>query len=233
MALRILGDADMAETHGLLPWSSNYTFLVELAYDGQRALAIYKPLKGERPLWDFPDGCLYQREMAAFLVSEALGWSVIPPTVIRSGPHGIGSVQLYVPHDPEQHYFTFGRRFPDRLKRISLLDHVINNADRKGGHCLLSYDDEVWAIDHGICFHHQDKLRTVIWDFANQPIPDAMMENLIDLCDELSNGALGNQLNDLITRREQMALRRRIDRLIETGMYPEPGPGRNYPWPPV
>jgi uncharacterized repeat protein (TIGR03843 family) len=232
-AVRLLRDGKLYETRGLLPWSSNYTFLVAIRDGELDAPAIYKPRRGERPLWDFPDGTLCQREVAAFHVSEALGWHIVPPTVLRDGPQGVGSLQLYVGHDPEQNYFTFGPQFRSQLMRIVLFDHLLNNADRKGGHCLLSDGGHIWAIDHGICFHAQPKLRTVIWDFAGEPIPPDLLKDTASLCERLSQPDMRQILSTLLSRAEIEALYRRAEQLVAEGIYPHPGPGRNYPWPPV
>jgi hypothetical protein len=230
-ALRLLKQGVIEEMHGLLPWSSNYTFLVRVSDGELDALAIYKPRRGERPLWDFPDGSLCQREMAAFEVSEALGWHIVPPTVLRNGIHGYGMVQLFVPHDPELNYFTFEPEVKPQLARVALFDHVVNNADRKGGHCLLDRHGMIWTIDHGICFHAQPKLRTVIWDFAGQQIPAVLLKDLRTLIANFSD--LSQKLKPLLTSHEIDALRRRTKALIDNGVYPQPGSGRNHPWPPV
>jgi uncharacterized repeat protein (TIGR03843 family) len=232
-ALKLLREGELQEAHGLLPWSSNYTFLMRIADSEMEALAVYKPRRGERPLWDFPDGTLCQREVAAYLVSEALGWHIVPPTLLRDGPHGPGSVQLFVGHDPEQNYFNFEPEIRPQLMRVALLDQLINNADRKGGHCLLDLRGQIWAIDHGICFHTQPKLRTVIWDFAGEAIPETLLNNVRDLCALLSETDLSRPLSKLLNRAEMDALQRRADQTIDGGAFCSPGPGRNYPWPPV
>ncbi|MBN1889936.1 MAG: SCO1664 family protein [Thermoflexales bacterium] len=218
------------ELQGLFQWSSNYTFLVKISEGEMEALAIYKPIKGERPLWDFPEGTLALREMAAYLVSEALGWQLVPPTILREGPHGVGAVQLYVDADPEQHYFTFGASHPGEAQRIALFDAVVNNADRKAGHCLIDAQAHIWAIDHGICFSAEPKLRSVIWDFAGLPIPAALMDELRSLKRRLA-GELGRDLAQLLSQAEIRALKRRLKELIERGTFPLPGPERYYPWP--
>ncbi|HEX9260026.1 MAG TPA: SCO1664 family protein, partial [Acidimicrobiales bacterium] len=159
---------------GRMPWSSNGTFLVSLALGDETGQAVYKPVQGERPLWDFPPG-LYKREMAAYLVSEAMGLGVVPVTVVREGPFGIGSLQHFVAADFEQHYFTIHERrddLHDGLRAICALDVVANNTDRKSGHVLLGLDDNLWAIDNGLCFATEFKLRTVIWDFAGEALDD-------------------------------------------------------------
>ncbi len=140
---------------------------------------MYKPTRGERPLWDFPPASLAGREVAAYLVSEALGWRLVPPTIYRKkGPLGPGSLQAFVEHDPEYHYFTFNESDRQRLRPVALFDLLINNADRKGSHVLLDEQDHMWLIDHGVCFHVEDKIRTVIWDFAGEPFPDALCSDL-------------------------------------------------------
>lgn len=233
------------EVVGVLPWSSNYSFLVRVCKEDVELEAVYKPRRGERPLWDFPQGTLCQRELAAFLLSEAIGWHLVPPTVLRQGQHGVGTVQLFIDHDPEQHYFTIegDPRYCEQLQRIALLDLIINNADRKGGHVLLQTGDEagdggfgrLWGIDHGICFHTDQKLRTVIWEFAGTPIPEAMQEDLRALQTQLADSEswISKALAELLAHNEIRALNRRLNRLLEKPVFPEPGPGRHYPWPPV
>ena len=236
------------EVEGLLPWSSNYTFLIRVcanpgtAADLAEVQAVYKPRRGERPLWDFPQGTLHQREQAAFLISEALGWGLVPPTVVRDGPHGVGSLQFFVEHDPDRHYFTFegDSDYRRQLQQIVLLDIVINNADRKSGHVLLAGSAEaapgqLWAIDHGICFHSDYKLRTVIWEFAGMPIPADLLADLKNLQEKLRTNAqvLSTCLQELLNKGEMAALQKRVGQLINKGKFPEPGPGRHYPWPPV
>lgn len=232
------------EIEGLLPWSSNYSFLVHLRgeEDGQPnqiITAVYKPSRGERPLWDFAAGTLCQREVAAFLISDALGWNLVPPTILRQGPHGLGSIQLYIEHDPECHYFTFegSTDFRRTLQQITLFDILINNADRKGGHVLLqesdnsTHRDRLWAIDHGICFHSEYKLRTVIWEFAGSPIPAELVADLTQLKGKLNE--LYPELRLLLSSTEILALEKRLDRIIQWPTFIKPGPGRHYPWPPV
>ncbi len=228
------------EIKGVLPWSSNYAFLAHIGQPEQAVLAVYKPRQGERPLWDFASGTLCQRETAAFVISHALGWDIVPPTVLRQGTHGIGSVQLFINHDPECHYFTFEGEaaFQNSLQQIVLLDVIINNADRKGGHVLLQESDDnaqanrLWAIDHGICFHSEYKLRTVIWEFAGTRIPDPLLADLIKFQAQLHT-LYHASLKQLLTSAEFLALERRLDRIIETKTFIKPGSGRHYPWPPV
>ena len=231
------------EMAGLLPWSSNYTFLVHICGEAEPVRAVYKPQRGERPLWDFPQGSLCHREYAAFLVSDALAWELVPPTVVRDGPHGFGSIQRFIDHDPEQHYFSIEGQpvFRSQLQRMVLFDALINNADRKSGHVLLEESDDprgpdkLWGIDHGICFHAEPKLRTVIWEFANRSIPDDLLADVRRLQKRLHSPAdpLCKQLQGALNSLEIKALRQRAERLIRQGVFPKPGSGRHYPWPPV
>jgi uncharacterized repeat protein (TIGR03843 family) len=220
---------------GLVPWGSNYTFLIRVCNGDKDVKAIYKPRKGERPLWDFTRGTLHQRERAAFLISEGLGWRLVPPTVVRDGPHGDGSVQYFVDHDPDRHYFTFEGQYPEQVQRIVLLDAIINNADRKSGHVLLDASGRLWAIDHGVCFHSDPKLRSVIWEYASLPIPPDQMESLERLRSILLDreSTLRRALSELLSKQESNAVEHRLAQLIEAGIFPQPGPGRHYPWPMV
>jgi uncharacterized repeat protein (TIGR03843 family) len=231
-ALELLEKGDI-EIVGLLPHSSNYTFLTRVRTDREEALAVYKPRRGEMPLWDFPDGTLCRREVAAYEVAEALGWPTVPPTVLRDGPEGPGSLQLFVDHDPEEHYFTLRERRVDDFRRIAAFDVVINNADRKGGHCLLAGDGRIFLVDHGVSFSVEPKLRTVIWDFAGDPLPGDVCEDIARLVGQLHGGPLRDRLGELLTTREMAATLRRAERLVASGRFPQPGPGRPYPWPPV
>lgn len=230
--LRLLADGDL-EILGLLPRASNYTFLAKVSGAGPETLAVYKPQAGETPLWDFPEGTLCRREVAAYLVARALGWPAVPPTVLRKGPEGPGSVQLFVDFDPRHHYFTLIEGRADEFRRIALFDVVANNADRKSGHCLLAVDGRVFVVDHGVCFSPAPKLRTVIWDFAGEPIPRALADDLRRLADGLRTGPLRDELSELLEETEVDAAARRSAALIEAGRFPDPGPGRPYPWPAV
>ncbi len=232
-AINLLQKGELRDTRGALPWGSNYTLLMEIARGDDFTYAVYKPRRGERPLWDFPDGSLYKREVAAFEVSEMLGWQLVPPTIARSGPYGIGMVQMFIPHDTEQHYFTFSDEQKDQLARFALFDYIINNADRKGGHCLLDNAGRIWAIDHGVSFHTQYKLRTVIWDFAGVRIPDELMRDMQNLCEIVESTSGCERLDSLLSPLEVDALRKRIHRLVDSKTFPEAGMGRSYPWPPV
>ncbi len=215
---------------GRLPWSSNLTYLVSLDVAGDVPLnAVYKPAGGERSLWDFPGG-LYRREVAAFALSEALGWGIVPPTVAREdGPFGEGSLQLFVQADYSQHYFTLydeGGHEP-YLRAMCAFDVVANNADRKSGHVLKGPDGRLWGIDHGLCFHTQPKLRTVIWDFADEAVPEELIVNLVGLASDLDDVVGG-----LLSAPERKAIQHRARHLVETGTFPAPaGDRHSYPWP--
>jgi uncharacterized repeat protein (TIGR03843 family) len=211
-----------------LPGSSNVTLLVELTLGDARALAVYKPARGERPLWDFPPG-LFKREIAAWHLSEALGWALVPRTIHRVGPFGEGALQQFVAADFDQHYFTLreDETHHGRLRRICAFDLVANNADRKSGHCLLAPDGAIYAIDNGLCFHVEPKLRTVIWDFAGEPIPETVVEDLARLVDR----GLPERLRDLLDLDEQAALLARARALVKTAHFPADELGHRYPWP--
>jgi uncharacterized repeat protein (TIGR03843 family) len=212
-----------------MPWSSNGTYLATVTLGDACVAAIYKPGRMERPLWDFPDG-LYRREIAAYELSEALGWNFVPPTVgVTDGPLGDGSLQLFVDADFEQHYFTLleEEQHHRALKRMALFDVLANNADRKGGHCLIDASGRIWGIDHGLCFHVQPKLRTVIWDFAGEEIDDEDAEGISRLIDS----DLEQRLGGLLHPEEIRSLRSRGRRLVERGTLPEPRSDRPYPWP--
>jgi uncharacterized repeat protein (TIGR03843 family) len=233
--LELLAQGDL-DVQGMLPWSSNYTLLTTVSCNGLQGLAVYKPRRGERPLWDFPRGTLCQREVAAYVLSEALGWALVPPTVLRDGPYGIGSVQLFIDADQEAHLFTMQKEggFGQAIERLAVFDVLANNADRKSGHCLKGNDGRLWAIDHGICFHAESKLRTVLWDYAGRPFPPDMLADLRDLREQFeSKDSVFAMLEGLLAPDELRVLRRRLDRLVATGKHPDPGPGRNVPWPPV
>ena len=227
--LALLQRADL-EILGLLPRASNYTFLAK-ATDGEtQALAVYKPRAGEAPLWDFAEGTLCRREVAAYIVARALGWPFVPPTILRDGPEGPGSVQLFLEFDPDAHYFTMVAERPDDFRRIALFDAVVNNADRKGGHCLLARDRRVFVVDHGVCFHDEPKLRTVIWDFVDEPLPDDLVHDLTRLRDRL-RGDVAARLGELLMADEIAATIERVDGLLSAGRFPRPGAERPYPWP--
>lgn len=232
--LTLLQDGSLV-IQGLLPEGSNYTFLTLVSHDDQQTYAVYKPTRGEQPLWDFPESTLAYREVAAFVVSEALGWHFVPPTVYRTeGPHGPGSLQFFVHTEPDCHYFTLSPEDKAALlPRVALFDILVNNADRKGGHILKDTQGKLWLIDHGICFNAQPKLRTVVWDQAGEPIPDDLRAEMAAFRQQLDEAPLKKALNTLLAADEVAALRRRTDRLLAAKVFPQPGPGRNYPWPPL
>ncbi len=221
------------EIEGRMPYSSNATFLVHVSANGASHPAIYKPTRGERPLWDFEPG-LHRREVATYLLSEYLGLGVIPPTVLRDGPLGEGSVQWFVVADHSQHYFTIHETHPDlhdRLRAMALLDVLANNTDRKSGHVLLipERDGEpasVWGIDNGLCFAAESKLRTVIWEFGDEEIPEPWLERVGTLCDRVPL-----EVATLLADDEVDALRRRADWCVTHRRFPTDPSGRRYPWP--
>lgn len=224
---RLLAEGEI-DVVGRMPWSSNGTYLIEVRSGDVCARAIYKPRDHERHLWDFPPG-LDRREVAAFELSRALGWHLVPTTVLRDGPLGEGSVQRFVDADFEQHYFTLHEsgRHHDRMQAMCLFDIVANNTDRKSGHCLVSVDDELFGIDHGLCFHENFKLRTVIWDFAGEPIPDQLQTDVTALLD----GETLSAVDAMLTDTEQEAMRTRISHVMHMKTFPVDPSGRAYPWP--
>jgi hypothetical protein len=221
------------EVLGLLPRASNFTFLARVSGGEEQTLAVYKPRSGEAPLWDFPEGSLAAREVAAFVVASDLGWPRVPPTVLRDGPQGTGSVQRFVAFDPDRHYLTMQEERPDDFRRVALFDVVVNNADRKSGHCLLAEDGELFVVDHGVCFHEEPKLRTVIWEFAGEPIPPSAASDLEGFGARLQADPLRERLRTLLSPAELEATGERLRDLLRSGRFPEPGPGRPFPWPVV
>lgn len=216
---------------------SNYTFLVKIfPEEALPFLAVYKPVEGERSLWDFPENTLAQREVAAFLIAEALGWQFVPPTVFRNdGPYGPGSVQLFIEHDADLHYFNFGDAEIQRLRPVVLFDLLINNADRKGGHIILGEDQHLWLIDHGLCFHEEEKLRTVLWDFAGEAIPVELRAALEKILSKLgASSELLDKLGKFLFPVEIAALLKRTKALITCKEFPfPPKDRRGYPFPPI
>ena len=244
---------------GRMPWSSNATFLCELHEPGRRpdgglppddgeggddedggdadpidttarplGRAIYKPHAGERPLWDFPDG-LYRREVAAYELARAIGWDVVPPTVARDGPFGVGSAQWFIDADFEQHHFTLieDEVHHEQLMRLCAFDIVANSTDRKGGHVLIDGDGHLWGIDNGLCLHAEFKLRTVIWEFGGEPLPAEVVEDLCAFLDRPLPDALAELLDPL----ERDALRTRARALVAEGRFPIDHSGQRVPWP--
>ena len=212
---------------------SNHASLVDVSGSNWSLPAVYKPAEGERPLWDFPGNTLALREVAAYKTSEALGWDLVPPTVLRKdGPGGGGSLQRFLEIEPGYNYFTLSEQEKQLLRPAAAFDVLINNADRKAGHVILMPEDRIQLIDHGICFHEQHKLRTVIWDFAGEPIPSALVRDLHALESKFGDkGSLSLELAGLLSSNEIRALSARISWLVREPHFPEPGPQRNYPWP--
>jgi uncharacterized repeat protein (TIGR03843 family) len=227
--LHLLEHGEM-EILGLLPYASNATLLARITDGDLEGLGVYKPRRGERPLWDFPSGTLCLREYAASVVDRALGWELVPPTVLRDGPAGFGAVQLFIEEDescdPRE---LLGAR-PDDLRRVALFDVLINNADRKAGHMLVDTSGHLWSVDHGICFHDEPKLRTVIWAFEGDELPPDLVRDVERLRGDAN---IIHELSELLGSDEVDAFCRRIDRVLGTRCYPSPGPGGHHvPWPP-
>jgi uncharacterized repeat protein (TIGR03843 family) len=247
---QVLAEGAM-EIVGRLAYSSNNAFLVlvgdpgDTSTDGEardpeaaedpRVLAVYKPAAGERPLGDFPPG-LYRREVATRLLAEVLGWDLVPPTVLRhDGPVGEGSVQQFIDHDPDRHYFVLHAEgtYDEQLRRLAVFDLVANSADRKGGHVLADADDHIWGIDNGLTFHAQFKLRTVLWDFAGDAIPDALRADVARLLDLIETDALPAPLAGLLDPFERDALGARARAVVHADAFPHDPSGRRWPWPAV
>jgi uncharacterized repeat protein (TIGR03843 family) len=219
---------------GRLVDASNATLYCAVRGGGVEAACVYKPVAGERPLWDFPDGTLAEREVAAYEVSAATGWNIVPPTVHRDGPLGPGMVQLWIDTDEDVDLVQLIRRTEDpQLRRIAIFDAAVNNADRKGGHLLPTSAGHVYGVDHGVTFNTDPKLRTVLWQWAGEPLPDEGVETLLRLREQL-DGCLGQRLHELLTTREVRRTIRRVDRLLASGLHPEPsGDWPPVPWPPI
>lgn len=235
--LRILSTlkAGNLSLDGRFIYGSNYTFMVTCQGPAESIKAVYKPMKGERPLWDFPAQTLGKREVAAYFVSEALGWNLVPPTFFRTkgAPMGPGSLQIFIEHDPEYHYFNFKEQDKTQIPQVMLFDLLINNADRKAGHLLFDSQGKLWLIDHGLCFNVEDKLRTVIWEKAGESIPEALISHLETLIPMLNvDGPLYRDLIPLLQPIEIAALQNRVGALVESGIFPRPPEDRRaYPWP--
>ncbi|MFG2967202.1 SCO1664 family protein [Streptomyces sp. NPDC048288] len=258
-AAELLAQGEL-KVRGRIRDASNAALFCTVAQDGEEASCVYKPVAGERPLWDFPDGTLAQREVAAYEVARATGWDLVPPTVLRDGPYGEGMVQLWIDvapdaaellalvdaEEPEPGWRAIGfadvgegktallvHADDERLRRLAVLDAVINNADRKGGHLLPTADGRLYGIDHGVTFNVDNKLRTLLWGWAGEPLPADAVEVLEGLRTALG-GALGTRLAELITTAELDATRARVDALLTAGKHPEPsGEWPAIPWPPV
>lgn len=218
------------ELKGQFLLGSNYTFLVDVRHKKRKMQAVYKPCKGEQPLWDFPDNTLAQREVAAYLLSEDLGLHIVPITVMREeGPYGRGSLQQYINYDVEYHYFNFSAEDKNRLRPVVLFDLLVNNADRKGSHVFFEEDSRaLYAIDHGVCFHEEEKLRTVIWDFAGQAIPEELLARLGNT--DHWPALFANSLSLI----EITAMQNRAQKLFESKIFPlAPSDRRAFPYPPL
>ena len=256
----LLADGELT-ARGRIRDASNTALYCTISYDGRDAACIYKPIAGERPLWDFPHGTLAQREVAAYEVSEATGWGLVPPTVLRDGPYGQGMCQLWIEgqpgaellalvdgEEPDEGWKAIGlaevaegrtallvHADDERLRRLAVLDAVINNADRKGGHLLPADEGRLYGIDHGVTFNTENKLRTLLWGWAGDPLTAEAIEVLKGLKEGLTaGGVLATRLDRLITPAELDATRARVDALLESGRHPEPGgEWPAIPWPPV
>lgn len=218
------------EIKGQFTFGSNYTFLVSVRHEGSEYFAVYKPTRGEQPLWDFPENTLAGREVAAYLVSEHLGFHIVPFTTLREdGPYGAGSLQQYIDYDPEYHYFTFTDEDRQLLKPVVLFDLLCNNADRKGSHVFFEKKTHhLYAIDHGICFHEENKLRTVLWEFSGQKIPEELLEPLTRIKTVIPS------LEPYLNPRELDALCARAEAILKKGVFPrQPRDRRALPWPPL
>ncbi|MDQ0814330.1 putative repeat protein (TIGR03843 family) [Streptomyces sp. B3I7] len=259
-AVRLLTEGELT-VRGRIRDASNAALYCTVALDGQEAACVYKPVAGERPLWDFPDGTLAEREVAAYEVSQATGWSLVPPTVLREGPYGEGMCQLWIEvlpesdllalvdaEEPEPGWKAIGFAEVEegrtallvhaddvRLRRLAVLDAVINNADRKGGHLLPADGERLYGIDHGVTFNVENKLRTLLWGWAGETLTDEALEVLRGLREGLGEGgALARRLGELLTPAEVGATRARVEALLASGRHPEPGgEWPAIPWPPV
>ena len=227
---KTLLEATEIELLGLMRRSSNYTFLARLGGpDGAESLAVYKPARGEAPLWDFPDGTLYRREVASYRLSRILGWPQIPATIVRDdAPHGVGALQVFIEAQRGRHYLHENGHPEAVWRRVAIFDVIANNADRKSGHILLDGDGAPWVVDHGLTFHVDPKLRTVIWDFAGEPLPEGDRPDLERALNDIA------ALSELLSRSELNALRRRLEAVLHPDWrFPSPDSGWSVPWPPV
>lgn len=236
--LSILNDLQYGEIglEGKFLRGSNGTFLVQVSHESRSLRAVYKPKAGEQPLFDFPAGTLCKREVATYIFDEALGWNLVPPTVYRrKAPLGIGSLQAYIPHNPQEHYFQLPDEDVEIRRKVLLFDFMLNNADRKAGHFIVDHDLHVWLIDHGLTFHDQEKLRTVAWDHCGEHIPDELRADIEKVFVELSTGSgLFNRLKTFLSVRKLKALELRMKLLLDTEVYPlPPNDRRAIPWPPI
>jgi uncharacterized repeat protein (TIGR03843 family) len=230
-ALDLLGDGELTVT-GRLTDASNATLYCEITAGEAAGRCVYKPVRGERALWDFPDGTLADRELAAYEVSAALGLGIVPPTIVRDGPFGPGMVQLWIDVDVTVDLVALTRSDDPQLREIALFDAVINNADRKGGHLLPAPSGRVHGIDHGVTFHAEGKLRTLLWTWRGRRL-HAEETALLRRLRGLLAGELGERLDALLTVTETAALAARVERLLDEGRFPLPsGDWPPIPWPP-
>jgi len=232
-AMRLLREGRL-EVAGRLVEATNLTLYCTVQLGDLVAACVYKPVRGERPLWDFPDGTLAAREVAAYEVSAATGWRIVPPTVYRDGPFGDGMVQLWIDGDAEIDLMTLMRSRNPALRRLAVFDAIVNNADRKGGHLIPLSDGHFYGVDHGVCFSTEDKLRTVLWQWQGKPLTREAVQVLARIEREMERGRLGRRLRELLSREEVEATWERVRRLLDTGIHPYPS--RNWPaipWPPV
>ena len=223
------------EVEGRLVGASNATLYCTIKGGGAEAACVYKPVAGERPLWDFPTGTLAGREVAAYAVSRAAGWNIVPPTVMRDGPFGPGMVQLWIDLDPDVDVIALSRRSDHTgLREMAVFDAVVNNADRKIGHLLPVADGHLYGCDHGVCFAEDYKLRTVLWQWRGKALPRRSVEVLRRLADDLVAGWLAGELSKHLTRTEVSAIKGRVDRLLKHRVHPYPPEDwPAIPWPPV
>lgn len=228
-ALALLREAEFTAAK-LIPWGSNYSFAVALeTADGREQLGIYKPRSGEAPLYDFPTGTLYLRETASYLLSRRLGWNIVPPTVVRTGPNGIGSLQLYIePMADDGDLRHFWGACHEEIERLVMFDHVANNADRKISHCLRDVTGKVWGIDHGLTFNEVPKLRTVLWQYVGHDVSPQILEDLATL--QRDEAEVREEFRSYLGRGEITAFLARVDRILRTGKYPALNPHRNVPY---
>ncbi|MFJ2032604.1 SCO1664 family protein [Streptosporangium sp. NPDC087985] len=232
-AMRLLREGRL-EVAGRLVEATNMTLYCSVRLGGLAAACVYKPVRGERPLWDFPDGTLAAREVAAFEVSAATGWRIVPPTVYRDGPFGPGMCQLWIDTDPAVDLMVLIRSRQPALRRMAVFDAVVNNADRKGGHLLPMVDGHIHGVDHGVSFAAEDKLRTVLWQWRGKPLSREATNVLARLERELEQGRLGRRLRELLTLAEVEATWLRVRRLLDTGLHPLPSQDwPAIPWPPI
>jgi len=232
-AMRLLREGRL-EVAGRLVEATNLTLYCTVQLGDLVAACVYKPVRGERPLWDFPDGTLAAREVAAYEVSAATGWRIVPPTVYRDGPFGDGMVQLWIDGEAEIDLMTLMRSRNPALRRLAVFDAIVNNADRKGGHLIPLADGHFYGVDHGVCFSTEDKLRTVLWQWQGKPLTREAVQVLARIEREMEHGRLGQRLRELLSREEVEATWERVRRLLDTGIHPYPS--RNWPaipWPPV